>query len=113
MLTCLRARPPWGIMCGMSRLDPTLRIRLPQELRSKVQLRAAASRRSMNAEIIAQLEQSYREEGHAVNELTRADLEKRLAELEHAVISIIFDQRFDKMDERLSALEKRLGEKSA
>ena len=42
----------------MSREDPPLRIRLPKDLKERVQALAEGNRRSMNAEIVARLEWS-------------------------------------------------------
>lgn len=49
-------------------------LRLPRDLHAKIQEEAAASGRSMNAEIVARLEASFAE---------APSLEKRLANLEH------------------------------
>lgn len=43
----------------MSREDPQLRIRLPIELKEKIQEAAAKNNRSMNAEIVSILEDSF------------------------------------------------------
>lgn len=44
----------------MSRDDPILRVRIPEELRQKLKALAAKQRRSMNQEIVDRLEQSLR-----------------------------------------------------
>lgn len=43
----------------MSREDQQLKIRLPAELKEKVELSAKAYKRSMNADIVARLERSF------------------------------------------------------
>ena len=46
----------------MTREDPPLRIRLPRELKLKIQELAKINRRSMNAEIVERLDASIREQ---------------------------------------------------
>lgn len=46
----------------MSREDPQLRIRLPIELKEKIEETAKANNRSMNAEIVRRLESSFLKE---------------------------------------------------
>lgn len=43
----------------MSRTDPQFKLRVPPELRAKIEQSAFASRRSMNAEVVIRLEASY------------------------------------------------------
>lgn len=45
----------------MSREDPQMKIRLPQELKEKILLSAGENNRSMNAEIVLRLESSFPE----------------------------------------------------
>lgn len=45
--------------CGMSRDDLHFRLRIPPALKARVQAAAAANRRSMTAEIVDRLEQSF------------------------------------------------------
>ncbi|MFS4412467.1 Arc family DNA-binding protein [Providencia sp. T47] len=52
----------------MSREDPQLRIRLPIELKEKVEVAAKENTRSMNAEIVQRLEMSF------LNEVSADDL---------------------------------------
>lgn len=47
---------------GMTRTDPPLRIRLSEDLKKQVQDLAAQNHRSMNAEIVARLERTIRED---------------------------------------------------
>lgn len=65
----LKSTPPWGIILklmdngtariAMSREDPQLRIRLPIELKEKIEDSANIFKRSMNAQIVATLEEYY------------------------------------------------------
>lgn len=77
----------------MSRDDPLMRIRLPDELKAKVKALADANHRSMNAEIVARLEASVasNEPGTGLSFVAKAK--------EHSMA--LFDKR-------LSALERRL-----
>ena len=43
----------------MSREDPQLKLRLPPDLKSRVEDAAKANNRSMNAEIVSRLEQTF------------------------------------------------------
>ena len=61
----------------------------------------------MNAEIVARLEQSFREEVRA-GPLPLHDQEKRLTDLEQVVLAILADERLATIESRLSALEKIL-----
>jgi hypothetical protein len=73
----------------MSREDPPMRIRLPVDLKRRVQDAAEDNKRSMNAEIVSRLEASFRQPKSLMARLTAAakttrldDLEKRVAALE-------------------------------
>jgi Arc-like DNA binding domain len=46
-------------MPHMSRLDPSLKIRLPEEMRDMIGVAARKNRRSMNAEVVARLAESF------------------------------------------------------
>ena len=43
----------------MSRTDPQFKLRVPPELRAKIEQSSVASRRSMNSEVVIRLEASY------------------------------------------------------
>lgn len=49
----------------MSREDPQLKLRLPQELKERVEEAARQNRRSVNAELVARVEESF-ELNHSV-----------------------------------------------
>ena len=44
----------------MARNDPQINLRIPQELKERVEAAAVNNKRSMNAEIAARLEESFR-----------------------------------------------------
>ena len=48
----------------MSREDPQLRIRLPIEVKEKIEISAKANKRSMNAEIVQRLDTSFLKDIH-------------------------------------------------
>ena len=43
----------------MSRTDPQFKLRVPPELRAKIEQSAFVARRSMNSEVVIRLEASY------------------------------------------------------
>lgn len=49
----------------MSREDPQFKLRLPPELKARIDQAATENHRSINAEIVARLEQSFPHEGPA------------------------------------------------
>ena len=51
--------PPWSIIRAMSREDSQFKLRLPAVLREQIELAAQESKRSLNAEIVARLEESH------------------------------------------------------
>jgi hypothetical protein len=82
---------------------PDMKVRLPADLRRKIETAARDNNRTMNAEIAVRLEQSFRKEGRAVRPVQPPELEERLERLER-----FMEERIDKMANRLSALEKRI-----
>jgi len=56
----------------MAREDLHFRLRIPEELKSKVEEAAASNHRSMTAEIVARLEQSFND----VNDLDTGNVPK-------------------------------------
>jgi hypothetical protein len=83
-----------------------MKVRLSPDLRQKIQTAARDNNRTMNAEIGARLEQSFRKEGRAASPVQ--SLEERLARLEGLVSDLLNDDPFNTMAERVSALEKRI-----
>lgn len=61
----------------MTREDPLIRVRLPEQLKAQVQAAAADARRSMNAEIVSRLEATFTN-----NAPSGDDLRQRVAVLE-------------------------------
>ena len=52
--------PPWFInMRGMSREDQQMKVRLPADLKQRIEEAAGTARRSLNAEIVARLQESF------------------------------------------------------
>jgi Arc-like DNA binding domain len=94
----------------MIRNAPDMKVRLSADMRQKIESAAGRNNRTMNSEIVARLEQSFREEGVAVSPLPFADHEERLAKLEQVIIAMLTDFRLDKLATRVSELEKRLSE---
>lgn len=73
----------------MSREDPQMKIRLPADLKDQIETAAKNSGRSMNAEIAARLEQSFKQEQE---------------EFTHAFRSAV-------LEDEIKSLEARLGKK--
>ncbi len=84
---------------------PPFGLRLQPELKSKVEAAARANGRSLNSEIAARLDRSFRIADDAEGVGSAAALEKRIAALEQAVIGINCDERFDELGGRIRVLE--------
>lgn len=72
----------------MSREDPQMKLRLPEALRERISASSASNKRSMNAEIVARLEGSFKmeDEAHdsmATNENLRRAVNERLDMMEN------------------------------
>jgi hypothetical protein len=85
-------------------------LRMQSGLKRRVEEAAKANGRSLNSEIVARLEDSFRDEGRAGRSFLSPDQEKRLALLEDIWANLMFDERLETIANRLSALEKRFGE---
>ena len=92
----------------MIKAAPDMKVRLSADLREKIEASARRNNRTMNAEIVARLERSFYAEEQVLSSLPSHDLEDRLAKLEQAVIRIIFDERWDKMESKFNLLEELL-----
>lgn len=55
----MKSRPVWSIMRRMKQTDPQFKLRLPTDLKQLVEEAAKANNRSMNAEIVARLQDSF------------------------------------------------------
>jgi hypothetical protein len=110
----LLSTPYWGIKDPMIRsAAPDMKVRLSADLRQKIEGASGRNNRTMNSEIVARLEQSFREEGVPVSPLPFADHEERLAKMEQVIISMLVDERFETLVNRVSALEKLLSDLSS
>jgi hypothetical protein len=94
----------------MIRNAPDMKVRLSADLRLKIEDAARLNNRTMNSEIVARLEHSFRAEDVAVSPLPSAGYEKRLAQVEQVIMSMIIDARFDTLASRVTVLEKLLTE---
>jgi len=84
-----------------------MKVRLSADLRQKIEGAARQNNRTLNAEIVARLERSFREEGRVASPVP-AQYQEKLDELEQLVLSGMFGPRWGAIEDRLSALEKRL-----
>jgi hypothetical protein len=86
-----------------------MKIRLSADLRRRIETAARNNNRTMNAEIGARLEQSFREKGRrTVSAVQSPDLEARLEKLEGQLLDLLLEHPFGSLEDRLSALEKRI-----
>ncbi|HBN7263402.1 TPA: Arc family DNA-binding protein [Escherichia coli] len=84
----------------MSREDPQLRIRLPVELKEKIDDAAKANNRSMNAEIVQRLDQSFLNEV-LEDEVVSANQALRLANnAKDELSNIIFKRTFAEINKK-------------
>jgi hypothetical protein len=76
---------------------PEMKVRLSRELRLKIEEAAEKNRRTLNAEVVARLEETF-----------SSTIEKRVELIEQAMLGLIFDSRFQKTEDRLLDLETKL-----
>jgi hypothetical protein len=81
-----------------------MKVRLSADLRQKIEISARDNNRTMNAEIGARLEQSFRKEGRAVSLVSSPNLEERLDNIERQLVDRLLD--VTALSDRVSALEK-------
>lgn len=91
----------------MSREDPQLRIRLPIELKEKVEVTAKENGRSMNAEIVQRLEFSFLSEINADDLISAKEAIKIANNAKEEIKNIIFKRTFDVINKKI-----RLGHKT-
>lgn len=84
----------------MSREDPQLRIRLPIELKEKIEVSAKNNNRSMNAEIVQRLERTYLDELPEDEVLSAADVINIAARAKDEISSIIFKRTFAEINKK-------------
>lgn len=87
---------------GMSRQDPQFKLRMTEELRDQIAEAAKASNRSMNAEIIARLEQSF-----AIADSPEKEFHLSRAQLDELVQSVT-----NQVAEHLASAPESLGRTS-
>ena len=63
LLGLLPSTPNWSIILGMQ-TDPQYKLRLPADLKDKIKAASEENHRSMNAEIVARLENSFTPHKH-------------------------------------------------
>src|ERR1700722_14044874 len=97
----------------MIRNTPDMKVRLSADMRQKIESAAGRNNRTMNSEIVARLEQTFREEGVTVSPLPSTDYEERLGKIEQVILAMLADERLDTLASRVSALEKLLTDLSS
>lgn len=91
----------------MSREDPQLRIRLPIELKEKIEVAAKENGRSMNAEIVQRLEGSFVAEIPADKQISAKEAVAIIQKAKEEVSRIIFKRTFAEISKKI-----RLGHSS-
>lgn len=84
----------------MSREDPQLRIRIPIELKEKIEVSAKENNRSMNAEIVQRLERTYLAELADDEVLSAQDVIKIVASAKDELSDIIFKRTFSEINKK-------------
>ena len=96
-------------MIRVPNAPPDMKIRLSADLRQRIETAARNNNRTMNAEIGARLEQSFREKGRrVVSPVQSPGLEERLEKLEGRLLDLLLEDPFGTLAKRVSALEKRV-----
>lgn len=94
----------------MSRTDPQFNLRIPADLKERVEQAAKQSKRSATAEIIARLEQSFAEEA-ATPRLTRGvDKQLLLESIKNPLPGLDAYEAIDRAIEALQAVKIRSSE---
>ncbi|HCQ2654864.1 TPA: Arc family DNA-binding protein, partial [Escherichia coli] len=78
----------------MSREDPQLRIRLPVEVKEKIEISAKANKRSMNAEIVQRLDTSFLKDIHEDDVISAYEAKIIANNARHEISNIIFKRTF-------------------
>ncbi|AAM85753.1 Arc family DNA-binding protein [Yersinia pestis] len=91
----------------MSREDPQLRIRLPVELKEKIEGSAKENNRSMNAEIVQRLDASYLSEFPEDGVLSAKDALQIANNAKESLSNLIFTRTFAEISKKV-----RIGHKS-
>lgn len=85
----------------MSREDPQLRIRLPIELKEKIEETAKSNARSMNSEIVQRLETSFAGEIPADNQISAKEAIAIIQKAKEELSRIIFKRTFAEISKKL------------
>lgn len=85
----------------MSREDPQLRIRLPIELKEKIEESAKANNRSMNAEIVQRLDISFFNETTTDELISAKEAINIVNRAKEEISSIIFKRTFAEINKRI------------
>ncbi|WOO51128.1 Arc family DNA-binding protein [Hafnia alvei] len=85
----------------MSREDPQLRIRLPIELKEKIEVTAKENGRSMNAEIVQRLDSSFLGEINEDDLISAKDAIKIANNAKEEIKNIIFKRTFDEINKKI------------
>ncbi|MDE1480138.1 Arc family DNA-binding protein [Xenorhabdus bovienii] len=91
----------------MSREDPQLRIRLPIELKEKIEETAKANSRSMNAEIVQRLDISFLNEPPTGQLISAKDAAHIASKAKKELSGVILKRTFDEINKKI-----RMGHKS-
>ena len=86
---------------AMSREDPQLRIRLPIELKEKIEVTAKNNARSMNSEIVQRLEASFVSEIPADNQISAKEAIAIIQKAKEELSRIIFKRTFAEISKKL------------
>jgi hypothetical protein len=63
----------------MARTDPQINLRVPADLKKKIELIAVENSRSINAEVVQRLEQSFEQKFEDIDSVPTEELMKELA----------------------------------
>lgn len=85
----------------MSREDPQLRIRLPVELKEKIEDSAKANNRSMNAEIVQRLDGSFMAEVSDDEVISAEEAIKIVSKARDELSGIIFKRTFSEINKKV------------
>ncbi|EGT0636011.1 Arc family DNA-binding protein [Citrobacter freundii] len=85
----------------MSREDPQLRIRLPIELKEKIEETAKANNRSMNAEIVKRLDSSFMSEISEDEVISAKDALQIAFNAKDTLSRIIFERTFSEINKKV------------
>lgn len=98
----------------MSREDPQLRIRLPIELKEKIEMSAKSNGRSMNAEIVQRLDVSFLNEIPTDELISAKDAIQIVNKAKDELSGVIFKRTFAEINKKIrighSAFSVELGD---